>query len=293
MIFQYDYPLFRPPAEANNLILQVTLGCSHNNCSFCSMYKDKQYKIRKLQDIYDEIDLLVNMYPNTIKIFLADGDALSIPTNQLLKILKYLNNSFPKLRRISSYATAQNVLNKSSKELEELSLNKLNLIYFGIETGEEKLLLNINKGVNQKEIIESLNKATKANIKISATIILGLGGKEFSSSHIKQTANIINNTNINYLSTLQLGLEENEKITFYKNFKNFIHLDDLEILDEQYKLINLINTKSKIIFRSNHTSNTLHLSGTLPKDKNKLLEQIKFTKSRGTQNLIPKIFRGF
>jgi len=293
MTFQYDYPLFRPPAEANNLILQVTLGCSHNLCSFCSMYKDKKYKIKNNTLIFKEIDTLANMYPNTIKIFLADGDALSIPYTQLLQILEYLNKSFLKLRRISVYATSQNVLNKTNEELKELSKYKLNLIYFGIETGNDNLLVKINKGVNQNELISSLNKASNANIKISATIILGIGGKEYSKEHIKQTAYIINNTNLNYLSTLQLGLEENEAVDFYKNFKIFTHLNDFEILDEQKKLIELLNVKNKVIFRSNHASNALHLSGTLPKDKEKLLEQINIAISKGDDALVPKILRGF
>ena len=293
MTFQYDYPLFRPPAEANNLILQVTLGCSHNLCSFCSMYKDKKYKIKNNTLIFKEIDTLANMYPNTIKIFLADGDALSIPYTKLLQILEYLNKSFLKLRRISVYATSQNLLNKTNEELKELSKHKLNLIYFGIETGDDNLLLKINKGVNQSELISSLNKASNANIKISATIILGIGGKEYSKEHIKQTAYIINNTNLNYLSTLQLGLEENEAFNFYKYFKTFTHLNDFEILEEQKKLIELLNVKNKVIFRSNHASNALHLSGTLPKDKEKLLEQINIATSKGNDALVPKMFRGF
>jgi len=275
MIFQYDYPLFRPPAEANNLILQVTLGCSYNKCSFCSMYKDKSFTIKKNLDIYKEIDILANLYPNTIKIFLADGDALAIPYMQLLEILQYLNKSFIKLRRISLYATAQNILNKTSLQLEELSKNKLNLIYFGIESGEDIILKKINKGINQSDLIKSLNKASNANIKISATIILGIGGKKYSNYHIKQTAYLINNTKINYLSTLELMLQTDEKKSFYQRFDDFIPLDILDILKEQYNLLKSIKTINKIIFRSNHDSNSLHLSGTLPKDTNKLLEQIK------------------
>jgi len=257
------------------------------------MYKDKQYKVKKLSQIFEEIDVLANMYPDTIKIFLADGDALGIETKQLLKILSYLKASFKKLRRVSTYATAQNIINKSSEELTQLSKSKLNLIYFGIETGDNTLLLKINKGVNKEQLIESLNKASNSNIKISATIILGLGGIQNSTNHIINTADIINNTSINYLSTLQLGLEENESKKFYKKFEVFTHLTDLEILEEQKQLLKLLNPGSKIIFRSNHASNALHLSGNIPKDLNRLIYEIEFCLKEGESSLVPTQFRGF
>ncbi len=295
-MLNYSYPLFRPPAEASNLILQVTYGCSHNSCSFCSMYKYKKYKVRKLEDIYNDIDILAINYPNAIKLFLADGDALSIKTSLLLKILKYIKKSLPRIRRISTYASAQNILSKTVDELKQLKENNLNLFYYGIETGDDELLVKINKGVTSKEIITSLNMASEANIKLSTTVILGLGGIEYSKQHIENTANIINNTTVNYLSTLQLGLEEDIKDKFYSNFDNFTRINDTEILNEQKDLISQINPanqKSKIIFRSNHASNTLHLSGTLPKDKNKLIEQLKQALEYGDDAFIPEIFRGF
>lgn len=291
-MIHYDYPLFRPPAEADNIILQVTLGCSYNNCSFCSMYKTKQYKERNLEDIYKDIDTLVSVYPKAHKIFLADGDALALSTKRLLVILKYLKQVFPKLRRVSTYASAQNLLEKSTEDLELLRENKLNLIYYGIETGSNVILKKITKGVSQDEIIKSLNKVPRG-MKISATVILGLGGEKYTNEHIKETANIINNTQVNYLSTLQLGLEEDAKDNFYKHFKDYMPLDDLQVLEEQKKFLELLNPKNKIIFRSNHASNALHLSGTLPKDTNKLLQQIVLAMSIGKEALVPNIYRGF
>ncbi len=295
-MLNYTYPLFRPPAEANNLILQVTYGCSHNICSFCSMYKSKKYQVRALKDIFADIDILASNYPDAIKLFLADGDALSVKTSYILKILKYIKKSFPKIRRISTYASAQNILSKTGNELKELQVNHLNLIYYGIETGDDTLLKKINKGVDSQDIITSLNMASEANIKISATVILGLGGKEYSKQHISNTTNIINNTSINYLSTLQLGLEDDVKDKFYSNFDSFSMLNDIDILNEQKNLIlqiNPNNKKAKIIFRSNHASNALHLAGTIPKDKDKLLNQIKQALKYGEDAFIPKVFRGF
>ena len=279
-MINYDYPLFRPPAEADNVILQVTLGCSYNNCSFCSMYKTKKYQERTLEEIYKDVDAFATHYPSAHKIFLADGDALALPTDTLVSILKYLNSSFPKLRRVSTYASAQNLLEKSEEDLELLQSNKLNLIYFGIETGNDVVLKKITKGVSQSDIIKSLNRVP-SGMKISATVILGVGGVKYSMEHIADTAKIINNTTINYLSTLQLGLEDDATDNFYKRFTDFTELDDVKILEEQKRFLELLNPSNKIIFRSNHVSNILQLSGTLPKDANKLIERLEAVLSVG------------
>lgn len=291
-MINYDYPLFRPPAEADNIIIQVTLGCSYNNCSFCSMYKSKKYQERALEEVYKDIDALALLYPNAHKIFLADGDALALPTNTLLFILNYLQLAFIKLRRVSTYASAQNLMRKRNEELELLVNKKLNLIYYGIETGYDTLLKKITKGVTQLEIIDSLNKVPK-EMKISATVILGLGGQIYTKEHVEKTAEIVNKTTINYLSTLQLGLEEDAKENFYKYFSDFTPLDDLQILDEQKRFLELLNPKNSVIFRSNHASNALHLSGTLPKDTSKLLEQLSDAIDIGDATFVPKYFRGF
>ena len=293
MLNFYDYPLYRPPAEANNIIIQATYGCSYNNCSFCSMYVDKKFKVRELKDIYKEIDVLALNYPDATKVFLADGDALSLDTQYLVKILKYLSKSFLRLRRVSLYASTQNILNKTQEELELLQENNLKLIYFGIESGNDTILNKITKGVTQKEMIDSLNKVSKANIKISATVILGIGGSFYSKEHIKDTAYLVNNTTINYLSTLQLGLDDDIKDRFYKNFNDFKLMDDGEIMCEQKSFMELLNPTNKVIFRSNHASNAFHLSGTLPKDKQKLLDDINYALGIGEDAFVPKDYRGF
>ncbi len=291
-MIHYNYPLFRPPAEANNIIIQVTLGCSYNNCSFCSMYKTKKYQERSLEDIYKDIDTLSLAYPLAHKIFLADGDALALKTDTLLLILKYLQESFPKLRRVSSYASAQNLLEKSKEDLELLSEHKLNLIYYGIETGNEIVLKKITKGVSKTDIIKSLKKVP-SGMKISATVILGIGGKKYSREHITDTADIINNISVNYLSTLQLGLEEDAKDNFYKHFDDFTPLNDDQILEEQKRFLELLKPKNRIIFRSNHASNALHLAGTLPKDSSRLIKELADAISIGVSAFVPKASRGF
>jgi len=291
-MIHYDYPLFRPPAEAENIIIQVTLGCSYNNCSFCSMYKTKKYQERSLENIYKDIDTFAKIYPNGHKIFLADGDALALSTDTLVEILKYLQQSFPKLRRVSTYASAQNLLEKSTEDLQLLQVNKLNLFYYGIETGSNIVLKKITKGVNKNEIIKSLNKVPNG-IKISATVILGLGGVKYTREHISDTADIINSTSVNYLSTLQLGLEEDAKDNFYKHFNDFTSLDDYQLLNEQKKFLELLSPKNRVIFRSNHASNALHLAGTLPKDNKKLIWELDEAMKIGTSAFVPNVLRGF
>jgi len=289
----YTYPLYRPPAEADNIIIQVTNGCSYNQCTFCSMYTNKKYSINRLDDIYAQIDNFAIDFPNTTKVFLADGDVLGIDTNILIDILIYLTNKFPKLRRVSAYGSTQNVLAKSSDELKLLKEHRLSLIYYGIESGSDTILTKINKGVDQAQIIETINRLRLANIKVSATVILGLGGIAYSREHIMQTAYIINNTQVNYLSTLQLGLDDSIKEIFFKNFRDYFASTDYDIINEQREFIEAIKPSSNIIFRSNHASNAIHLSGTLPKDKNKLIDQLDVAKIMGDEIIIPMKYRGF
>lgn len=292
-MLRYSHPLYRPPAESDNIILQATYGCSHNRCTFCTMYKRKKYEVRPIEELFREVDILSKRYPDANKIFLADGDALSLPTDYLLHLLKYLKHAFVKLSRVSVYATAQNLLEKSDEDLTILRENGLNLAYFGIETGNDELLTKINKGVDAAQMIEALHKASRAQIKISATVILGLGGKEFSEDHIRDTAKLINAAPMNYLSTLQLGLEEGALERFMNAFNSFEILNDHEILNEQRGLLSQLDLSGRIIFRSNHASNALHLAGTLPKDTTRLIGEIDTALKIGEGAFVPKYYRGF
>ncbi len=289
----YLDPLYRPPAEALSVILQVTYGCSYNECTFCSMYTTKGFKQRNLDDLFIEIDFLSKQNPLATKVFLADGDALVLQTSVLLKILIYLQKKFISLRRVSLYATTQNIQNKSQEDLLMLKQNKLSLMYIGIESGHDTILKKIKKGVNSQEIIAALNKLSDADIKISATIILGIGGIAYTSVHAKHTANIVNNSKINYLSTLQLGLDDTIKQRFYNSFDDFIAQNDYEILNEQKMFLENIEAKNKIIFRSNHASNSLHLKGILPRDKDKLIAQLNMSNILKDEIIIPNKYRGF
>ena len=292
-MLNYSYPLYRPPAEANNIIVQATYGCSHNGCTFCSMYKSKKYQVREIEEVFKEVDILARVYPDAHRVFLADGDALSLPTDYLLELLDYLKKALPKLKRVSSYASAQNILEKSEEELRLLRENGLTLIYYGIETGNDTLLKKISKGVTSAEIVESLNRASNAGLKISATVILGVGGEAYTQEHIRDTAALINATTLTYLSTLQLGLEEDVKERFLKQFDGFTMLNDFQLLDEQKRFLELLNPSNRVIFRSNHASNALHLAGTIPKDNARLIDEVEAALAAGESALVPRVFRGF
>lgn len=295
-MIEYHEPVFRPPAEANSFILQVSLGCSYNKCSFCSMYETKQFKVRSLEEIYADIDAMSD-YQTIRRVFLADGDALSCDTAFLVKILEYLKKTFSRLQRVASYASPYNLLEKSVDELLLLRENGLSLIYYGIESGNHELLKYVNKPMKPEKMVEGLNKAAKANMKISVTVILGLGGKQLTHQHIEDSAKLVNECeHINYLSTLQLGLSHTKEDNFFKRFEaknsEFIFCSDSEMLEEQKRFISAINPKSPIIFRSNHASNALPLKGTLPKDKEALLKTLD--SALKDENLLkPKFLRGF
>jgi len=285
-------PLYRPPSEGENIIVQATYGCSFNACTFCSMYKTKKYTRRPLDEVYVEIDKLAQYYPSGTRVFLADGDALELPTAHLVELLVYLKQSFPKLRRVSCYASPLNLHEKSLEELTLLKENGLSLIYYGIETGDKNLLKHVVKGSSPSKMIEGLNKASHAGLKISATVILGLAGKAGWKQHIDETAKLVNQVQLNYLSTLQLGLQESEAQDFYKKFHGeFVEQDDVGMLQEQIRLIDQINTDKPIIFRSNHASNALPLAGNLPRDKNRLIEELKFACDEHAMK--PSWLRGF
>ncbi len=276
-MISYHQPLYRPPAEANSIIIQATLGCSFNKCTFCTMYESKEFVERPLEEVFLDIDNMATSYNDATKMFLADGDALAIKTNQLVKILDYAYSKFPKLRRVSVYASAFNLHDKSLDELKLLKEKGLSLIYYGIESGSFEVLKRIQKPISNEKMCDGLAKAYDAGIKTSVTVILGVAGKKYSKLHIEETAKILNQIKITYLSTLQLMLESHTNQSFIKNFDGeFELLSTKEMLEEQKYFLELLNPINKVIFRSNHASNSLALAGTLPKDKNRLIDEVSF-----------------
>lgn len=292
-LLHYHMPLYRPPSEGNNLIIQVTLGCSFNRCSFCSMYRSKEFLIRPWEELRAEIARLGNAFPGVRRIFLADGDALAAPTEHLLTILIALQEAFPRLERVSSYALPSNLTKKSLAELSMLRQHRLTLIYYGIESGSADLLKRITKGATPRSMLEGLNKAKQAGLQISATVILGLGGQAHWQAHIDATAELVNQVELDYLSTLQLGLDPSIRDEFYRKFREpFLPQDDAGILAEQARLITRLEPPRPLVFRSNHASNALALAGTLPQDKGRLLALLAMAET-GQVKLRPSWVRGY
>jgi pyruvate-formate lyase-activating enzyme len=292
----YDMPLYRPPSEGDNLIVQATLGCSFNRCSFCSMYRSKSFQPRPLQAVEADVARFAQAWPDTHRVFLADGDAMALPTDHLLALCAMLHRYLPHLARISSYATPANLLKKTPEDLAALKAAKLSLVYVGIESGDAAMLKRITKGASPKGIVGAVTRARAAGIKVSATVILGLGGEEHWESHIRGTAEVLNACAPNFASTLQLHLDEERIDDFVDTFQRvdgspFLPRDDAGILQELELLLELLAPPSPIIFRSNHASNALPLAGTLPKDGARLRAQVSAARA-GAQALRPRWMRG-
>ncbi|NQV46367.1 MAG: radical SAM protein [Rhodospirillaceae bacterium] len=294
-MLDYNMPLYRPPSEGANLIIQATLGCSFNECSFCSMYKSKTYRPRPLDQVFADIDAAAAEWPGAHRVFLADGDALTLPMEDLERILEKLSATFPALGRVSSYGTPVNLLRKTPDELERLRRLKLSLLYVGVESGSAEVLRRITKGASPGSLEKALTKAAKAGLKVSATVILGLGGRDLWQEHIDGTADVINRAPPTYLSTLQLGLDDDVKDRFMTRFArmggDFQWQDDSGVLDELHRLVERLDPPRPVIFRSNHASNALALAGNLPKDKGRLLAEIDAAR-RGETRLRPVSSRG-
>ncbi len=270
----YDMPLYRPPSEANSLIIQATLGCSHNKCSFCSMYKGKKFTIKPLEQIKEEILEFRKIYTYVQRIFIADGDALIIPMNDLRELLKFIKNTFKECTRVTMYASPKSIRLKTIDELRELKNLGLEMVYMGIESGSEEILKDINKGATRDEIIQAGKKIKESDIKLSATIISGIGGKEKTNLHAKDTGSIISIIKPNYVGVLSLMIEKNTEIEEKVKNGELEILSSFEILKEIKEILKNINTDEKIIFRSNHASNYVSLKGNLPIDKDRLIKDI-------------------
>jgi len=271
---EYDMPLYRPPSEARSLIFQVTLGCSWNRCLFCAMYRTKTFLVRPFEDIEKDVIEMSWRYPNTRKIFLADGDPLAAPSDFLIKVLDLLNQRFPRLERISTYAGPTNLKAKTMEELREFRARKLDVLYLGIETGNDRLLKKIKKGATASQIVEVSRKAIEAGLRMSTFIILGLGGVEGSHDHAKDSAKVANAIDPHFLATLTLMLGPYEKI-----YEQEIMGDGFKLIDKRQSLqelrwfvedLDLTGCK----FGSEHASNYLPISGTLPRDKEEILRLI-------------------
>ncbi|MCB2305869.1 radical SAM protein [Clostridium estertheticum] len=273
---EYEGIVYRPPSEAYSLIVQVTIGCSHNGCTFCGMYKDKKFRVRELKDIISDLEQAKLDYGVVKRIFLADGDALVLKTIELKIILLKIKELFPGCERVGVYATPNDILAKSVEDLSLLKDLGIGILYLGVESGSNEILKSINKGVTAQNLIMAGRKVKESGIKLSTTLISGIGGREKISENAIESAKLISAINPDYVGFLTLMLESGTPI--YKDIQNAIFhvLTPEEVVQELREFLKNVEV-TNCIFRSNHASNYVSLSGTLPVDKDKLLLDIDLT----------------
>ncbi|MCL1156567.1 radical SAM protein [Shewanella inventionis] len=275
-MLDYIEPVFRPPSEWKSLILQVTNGCSWNQCSFCDMYTQpqKQFRAQKLDKIEQDIITAAQSGYAFTRVFLADGDAMSLPFNRLKAICELINTHLPQVTRISSYCLPRNLTNKTVEQLYELQQLGLSILYVGCESGDDEVLRRINKGETFTTSLAALQKISQAGIKSSVMILMGLGGVKLSQQHAIASAALMNAAQPDYLSTLVVTLPLGTQRMDNAFDGQFVLPDQVGLLNEMHTLLSHLNL-NKTIFRSDHASNYLVLKGVLGKDKPLLIAQIE------------------
>ena len=275
---QYEGTVYRPPSEARSLIVQVTIGCSYNRCRFCTMYKDKTFKIRSLEEIkQDFLEAHKLCGPLIEKIFLADGDALILPTELLIELLGLIRDLFPHIRSITTYGSPKNILKKSPEDLKALCREGLSMIYLGAESGDEQVLLNVDKGVTRDEIITSGKKLKAAGLASSITLISGLGGKERLTEHALGSADLVSQIKPDYLGFLTLLTDPNAPISQDILDGKLELLSPEDVVTEMELFLKHVDSEGTV-FRANHASNYLMLKGTLNRDIPSMLNEIEAVK---------------
>ena len=273
---RYVEPVFRPPSEAESLILPVTDGCSWNQCTFCEMYTapQKQFRARSEEEVLESIRLTGQRYGDQIRrVFLADGDALVLPTRRLLSILEAIRTHMPAVRRISSYCLPRNLRKKSQADIDELAAAGLTMAYVGAESGDDAVLAAVSKGETFDTTCEALDKLGAAGITRSVMILNGLGGKALSAQHADNSARLANATQPEYLATLVVSFPQGEE-RLRAGFPGWEPLSQHELFVEMERFLSGLELK-RTVFRSDHASNWLVLKGTLGSDKERLLQQVR------------------
>lgn len=277
---RYEGRVFRPPSEAYSLIVQVTVGCSHNKCTFCDMYKEKRFHLRKLEDVLEDFNIARRQYRYIERVFLADGDALIRKTEDLAVILKHIRKIIPECRRVTSYGSPKSILTKSPEDLALLHSLGLKMIYLGLESGNEQVLKHINKGVTVEDIVRAGQMVKDAGMKLSVTAISGLGGTEMWKEHAIDTAKAFSRMKPDYIGLLTLMFEGDVPLRRECEEGKFHLLTAPQVAKETLLMLEHIDSEGSV-FRSNHASNYLTLKGTLNRDREAMCEQIRTALERG------------
>ena len=266
-MFEYEGRVFRPPSEAYSLIVQVTIGCSHNKCTFCDMYKEKRFRVRKLEDVKADFDEARRMYRRVDRIFLADGDALMCRPEHMAEILRYIKKLFPECERVTSYGSPASILCKKQEDLNLLHELGLEMIYLGLESGSDEVLRRVNKGETADEIV-------RAGLMVKEAGIAGLGSLELSEEHAVKTAEALSRMKPEYIGLLTLLFELPTPLMRDWQEGRFYLMNPIEIAHETLILLEHIDSEGSI-FRANHASNYVNLAGTLNRDRDAMCQRLR------------------
>jgi len=273
----YTDRLFRPPAEAESLIFQVAYGCPHNTCRFCAMYKGLPYQVRPPAEVLAEFALAARRYPQTRRIFLADGDVMVLSFERLRTLLEELGRLFPRLARINVYANGSSIASKSDDELRTLRQLKLSTLYVGLESGDEELLRKVDKGETAAGMCAAVQRAQSAGFRCSVMILLGIGGREGSVRHADATAALLNRMQPRLLSALRFV-----DVTGTDMYPGYQTVSEFEAVSELIRILQGLELE-QTVFRANHSSNPVPLEGRFPKDRDALITRL--------ESLLPRLDR--
>jgi radical SAM superfamily enzyme YgiQ (UPF0313 family) len=287
---RYVGNIFRPPSEADSLLLQATIGCSHNRCTFCAMYRDKQFRVRRLEGVLEDIAAAREYYgPGVRRVFLCDGNALILPTSHLLQILTALEQAFPDLQRVGVYANARDLLSKSVEELRELVRHRLSIFYLGLESGSDAILKLVDKGATADEMVAGVLHGMSAGMKSSVIFLLGLGGRKQWQENAIESARAVSQMNPTYLSALTVTVVPGTPLARQLGSGEFELPEPAEFAAELRLFLEQVDVRATV-FRSNHASNYVPLAGRLPKDRARLVAEL--TEAIRHHRFKPEYMRG-
>lgn len=288
---RYEGMIYRPPSEAYSLIVQVTIGCSQNRCIFCSMFKEKRFRIRKVEEVLEDLQDARNKYRYVEKIFLADGDALICKMTDLEAILHFIKDQFPECKQVTLYGSPRSILMKQQEDLDKLRELGISMIYMGLESGNDEVLTYMKKGVTSQEMIEAAQKVKQAKIRLSVTAISGLGGRRLWKEHAKDTGLVLSQMKPDYIGLLTLMIEEDLPLADKIRSGEFELLNPYDILIETKEMLKYMDCPD-CIFRPNHASNYVNLRGTLNQDKEAMINLLDEA-IKGNVHLKSEWMRGF
>lgn len=269
---QFEGKVYRPWPEAESVLIQVTIGCTINTCTFCSMFRDKRFRVRDLEDVFKGIEQARRLYPHVESIFLIDGDVMAVRTDHLLKILEKLKATFPELKNIALYASYNNIRRKSVDELKALKQAGLAMVYTGLESGDGDILKSINKHMNPKQVIEGAALLKEAGIRMLASFVFGLGGKSRSIEHIKATTDILNITQPEEIAPMMLAIQPGTELEQDVRSGAFVRATPKQLLEEELYLLENLNFET--YYWGDHGNNIAPMKGWLPEHQETFKDHI-------------------